>query len=64
MASVLYPTVVNITWGSNFLEGTILELSIHDLAGSTVIHSTGGWALLAAVLIIGARNGRYTPDGD
>ena len=63
MASVLYPTVVNITWGSNFLEGTILELSMHDLAGSTVIHSTGGWALLAAVLIIGARNGRYTSDG-
>lgn len=55
MASVLYPLVVNITWGSNFLEGTILELSMYDLAGSTIIHSTGGWALLAAILIIGAR---------
>lgn len=40
MAAVLYPTVVNITWGSNFLEGTFLELSIHDLVGSTIIHST------------------------
>ncbi len=63
MASVLYPLVVNITWGANFLESTILELSMYDLAGSTVIHSTGGWALLAAILIIGARKGRYTKDG-
>ena len=63
MASFLYPLVVNITWGVNFLEGTFLELSMYDLAGSTVIHSTGGWALLAAVLIIGARHGRYTPEG-
>jgi Amt family ammonium transporter len=63
MASILYPLVVNVTWGSNFLEGTILELSMYDLAGSTVIHSTGGWALLAAILIIGARKGRYTKEG-
>jgi Amt family ammonium transporter len=32
---------------------------MYDLAGSTVIHSTGGWALLAAILIIGPRKGRY-----
>ncbi len=63
MAAVLYPLVVNVTWGSNFLEGTILALSMYDLAGSTVIHSTGGWALLAAIIIIGARKGRYTKDG-
>ena len=63
MASILYPIVVNVTWGSDFLEGTIFELSMHDLAGSTVIHSTGGWALLAAILIIGARKGRYTKEG-
>ena len=63
MASILYPLVVNVTWGSNFLEGTILELSMYDLAGSTVIHSTGGWALLAAILIIGARKGRYPKEG-
>jgi Amt family ammonium transporter len=63
MGAVLYPLVVNVTWGANFLEGTILELSMYDLAGSTVIHSTGGWALLAAILIIGARKGRYTKDG-
>ena len=63
MATFLYPLVVNWTWGANMLEGTFLELSMYDLAGSTVIHSTGGWALLAAILIIGARKGRYTDQG-
>ena len=63
MASLIYPLIVNVTWGTKFLNGTILELSMHDLAGSTVIHSTGGWALLAAILIIGARKGRYTKEG-
>jgi hypothetical protein len=43
--------VVNLTWGSNFLKDTILDISsMHDLAGSTVIHSTGGWALAALQL--------------
>ena len=63
IASLIYPIIVNVTWGAKFLDGTILELSMHDLAGSTVIHSTGGWALLAAILIIGARRGRYTKEG-
>ncbi len=63
MASLIYPIIVNVTWGAKFLDGTILELSMHDLAGSTVIHSTGGWALLAAIIIIGARKGRYTKEG-
>ena len=59
MGAFIYPAVVNISWGANMLAGTILELNMHDLAGSTVIHSTGGWALLAALIIMGARNGRY-----
>jgi Amt family ammonium transporter len=63
MAAFIYPTVVNWTWGANMLDGTILDLSMYDLAGSTVIHSTGGWALLAAILIIGARKGRYPKSG-
>ncbi len=63
MASLIYPIVVNATWGSDILEGTILDISMYDLAGSTVIHSTGGWALLAAILIIGARKGRYPKSG-
>ncbi|TDA69541.1 ammonium transporter [Sulfuricurvum sp. IAE1] len=59
MGTLIYPTSVNISWGSDWLKGTVLDLNIVDLAGSTVIHSTGGWALLAAILIIGARKGRY-----
>ena len=63
MSSLIYPIVVNWAWGSDMLDGTILDLSMYDLAGSTVIHSTGGWALLAAILIIGARKGRYPKSG-
>jgi len=60
MSAIIYPLVVNVTWGSNLLKNTILDISaMHDLAGSTVIHSTGGWALLAAIIIIGNRRGRY-----
>ncbi|PTB88152.1 ammonium transporter [cyanobacterium G8-9] len=64
MAAIIYPLVVNITWGANMLAGTMFDISsMHDLAGCTVIHSTGAWALLAAILIIGPRRGRYTKDG-
>jgi len=64
MGALIYPLVVNITWGANFLEGTMFDISaMHDLAGCTVIHSTGAWALLAAIFIIGPRRGRYTKDG-
>ena len=59
MGAFIYPTAVNITWGADWIKGTMLDLNLVDLAGSTVIHSTGGWALLAAILIIGARKGRY-----
>lgn len=59
MGAFIYPTAVNITWGSDWLKDTLFDLHLVDLAGSTVIHSTGGWALLAAILIIGARKGRY-----
>ena len=60
MGGVIYPLVVNISWGADFLAGTFLDLDMYDLAGSTVIHSTGAWALLAAIIIMGSRKGRYT----
>jgi len=60
VGAFIYPVIVNLTWGANFLSGTALDISsLSDLAGSTVIHSTGGWALLAAILIMGPRHGRY-----
>jgi len=64
VGAFIYPTIVNITWGANFLAGTEFDISgMADLAGSTVIHSTGGWALLAAILIMGPRRGRYKKNG-
>jgi len=59
MGGIIYPLVVNVSWGADFLAGTFLDINMYDLAGSTVIHSTGGWALLAAILIMGSRKGRY-----
>ena len=59
MGGFIYPTVVNISWGMDWIKETIFDLDMVDLAGSTVIHSTGGWALLAAILVIGSRKGRY-----
>jgi len=62
MGALIYPSVVNVSWGSDWLAGTLFDINMVDLAGSTVIHSTGGWALLAAILIIGPRKGRYSGD--
>ncbi len=59
MGAIIYPLVVNVTWGADLLAGTMLDIDMYDLAGSTVIHSTGGWALLAAIIIMGSRKGRY-----
>ncbi|EJF06895.1 ammonia permease [Thiovulum sp. ES] len=58
MSGLIYPTVGNWTWGGGFLK------EMHDLAGSTIIHSVGGWALLAGILILGARNGKYGKKGN
>ncbi len=59
MGGLIYPIVVNVNWGADMIAETFLDLNMYDLAGSTVIHSTGGWALLAAILIMGPRRGRY-----
>jgi Amt family ammonium transporter len=62
MGGFIYPVVVNVSWGMDWIKDSIFDLNMVDLAGSTVIHSTGGWALLAAILIIGSRKGRYVHD--
>lgn len=59
MGGIIYPTVVNVSWGADMIAGSVLDIDMYDLAGSTVIHSTGGWALLAAIMIMGSRKGRY-----
>lgn len=61
LSGVIYPIQGHWTWGGSELGGLIAGFS--DFAGSTIVHSVGGWAALAGVLILGARKGKYTKDG-
>jgi len=55
----VYPIVGHWIWGGGFLA----DLGMLDFAGGTVVHSIGGWAALAGVIILGPRLGKYTKDG-
>lgn len=61
ISSIIYPIQGHWTWGGTGLGGLIDGFS--DFAGSTIVHSVGGWAALAGVIILGARKGKYTKDG-
>lgn len=61
LSSIIYPIQGHWTWGGTSLGGIIDGFS--DFAGSTIVHSVGGWAALAGVLILGARKGKYGKDG-
>ncbi|SCN22618.1 Ammonia transporter [Clostridium sp. N3C] len=55
----IYPVVGHWIWGGGFLS----TIGFQDFAGSTVVHSLGGWAALAGVIILGPRFGKYGKDG-
>ncbi|MBX9851694.1 MAG: ammonium transporter [Cytophagaceae bacterium] len=55
LVGVLYPIIGMWTWGGGFLA----SIGFHDFAGSSIVHSTGGWAALAGVIILGPRIGKY-----
>lgn len=57
----VYPIVGSWGWGGGWLSQ--LDVSFHDFAGSTFVHSVGGWAALSAIILLGARTGKYGPDG-
>jgi len=61
LSGVIYPIQGHWTWGGSELGGLLTGFS--DFAGSTIVHSVGGWAALAGVLILGARKGKYGKDG-
>jgi Amt family ammonium transporter len=61
LSSFIYPIQGHWTWGGTALGGVIDGFS--DFAGSTIVHSVGGWAALAGVLLLGARKGKYGSDG-
>jgi Amt family ammonium transporter len=64
ITGVIYPVFGAWAWGSLFNGGGWLEsLGFIDFAGSTVVHSVGGWAALAGALVVGPRGGKYAEDG-
>jgi Amt family ammonium transporter len=67
LVGLVYPFFEGIVWNGNYGIQDWLAASVgakfHDFAGSVVVHAVGGWIALPAVLLLGARRGRYTKDG-
>ncbi|WP_180177980.1 ammonium transporter [Acinetobacter sp. YH01005] len=67
LVALVYPFFEGMAWNGNFGLQAWLErtfgAAFHDFAGSVVVHAMGGWIALAAVLLLGARHGRYKKDG-
>jgi len=59
MTGIIYPIYGSWTWGG----GWLTEMGFSDFAGSTIVHSVGGWAALTGCLILGPRAGKYGSDG-
>jgi len=59
LTGFIYPIVGSWEWGTGWLDA----MGFSDFAGSTLVHSTGGWAALIGAIILGARTGKYGPDG-
>lgn len=60
LTGFIYPIAGSWQWGG----GWLAEMGFSDFAGSTLVHSVGGWAALAGALILGPRAGRYSPAGE
>lgn len=64
ISALIYPVFGSWAWGSLFHGSGWLEgLGFIDFAGSTVVHSVGGWAALAGAIVLGPRIGKFTKDG-
>lgn len=67
VSGLIYPLFGHWAWGSLLLgdkaAGWLEGLGFIDFAGSTVVHSIGGWLALAGAMLLGPRTGKYTPDG-
>ena len=59
LTALIYPIQASWKWGGGFLDG----MGFLDFAGSTVVHSVGGWAALMGAIILGPRIGKYDKDG-
>ncbi len=67
IVALVYPLFEGMVWGTRFgFQDMLTDLfgfGFHDFAGSVVVHAVGGWLALGAVLMLGARKGRYNKDG-
>ena len=59
LTGIIYPIQGSWSWGGGILAAN----GFSDFAGSTIVHSVGGWAALAGAIFLGARKGKYGPDG-
>jgi len=59
LTGFIYPIQGSWTWGAGWLS----DLGFSDFAGSTIVHSVGGWAALAGAIVLGPRRGKYNADG-
>ncbi|MEX2372737.1 MAG: ammonium transporter, partial [Dehalococcoidia bacterium] len=68
ITGVVYPVVTHWIWDGGgwltaFTDDPIMGVGMVDFAGSTVVHSVGGWAALMGAIFVGARRGRFNADG-
>lgn len=66
LVSFIYPVFGHWVWGNLFYPGQfgwLNRIGFIDFAGSTVVHSIGGWFALAGAIFVGPRTGKYNPDG-
>ena len=59
LSAIIYPIQGSWVWGAGWLS----EMGFSDFAGSTLVHSTGGWAALAGAIVLGARKGKFSANG-
>lgn len=57
LTGIIYPIQASWKWGGGFLDA---QFGFQDFAGSTIVHSVGGWAALAGAVLLGARTGKYS----
>jgi len=60
LSAIIYPVQASWTWGGGFLA----EMGFSDFAGSTIVHSVGGWAALTGAILLGARKGKFDSKGN
>ena len=62
--TIVYPIVGSWQWGSGFLSTLTEKVGFYDFAGSTLVHSVGGWGALIIICLLGARKGKFDNNGN